>query len=90
MPTAARDLSLILRPLLGVGGARNRTSGGAGYYDRLLAWRAGGADRTGPLLVGLAYECQRVDRLPAMAHDVPLDAIVTETGWHFFHGRLDA
>jgi 5-formyltetrahydrofolate cyclo-ligase len=90
MPIAARLLDLILLPLLGVDGAGNRIGSGAGYYDRLLAWRAGGADRTGPLLVGLAYECQRVDRLPAMAHDVPVDAIVTETGWHYFHRRLSA
>ena len=87
---AACNLDLILLPWLGVDLAGNRIGSGAGYYDRLLAWRAGGANRSGPLLVGLAYDCQRVDRIPVMAHDVPLDAIVTEAGWHFFHRRLDA
>ena len=32
-----------------------------------------------PLLIGLAFSTQEVARVPAEAHDVALDAIVTET-----------
>ena len=31
-----------------------------------------------PRLVGIAYECQRVDALPHEPWDMPLDAVLTE------------
>lgn len=46
---------------------------GAGYYDSLLAGRAGWR-------VALAHTCQIVPPLPAAPHDVPMHLIVTETG----------
>ena len=33
-------------------------------------------------VIGLAYAGQEVDRIPAGDHDQPLDAILTETGYH--------
>jgi hypothetical protein len=33
-----------------------------------------------PLLVGLAYRCQRLDHIELGRHDVPIDAVVTEDG----------
>jgi len=51
-----------------------RVGYGRGFYDRLLA----GA-RPGVLRVGLAFEAQLAgQRLPAEAHDVPLDLVLTE------------
>jgi 5-formyltetrahydrofolate cyclo-ligase len=35
-----------------------------------------------PLLLGLGFELQRVERLPAKSRDVPLWGIVTERGIH--------
>lgn len=46
---------------------------GGGYYDRFLA---NGAPQA--LRIGLAYEMQLVDEVPVMAHDQPLDYLVTE------------
>lgn len=46
---------------------------GRGYYDRLLALA-----RPGVTIVGLAFEAQMVELVPAAAHDVPMDAVVTE------------
>lgn len=80
----ARWLDLILMPLLGFDATGNRIGSGAGYYDRLLWWRANGVDHRGPQLIGLAFQCQRLDRLPALPHDVPLDAAITESGWQYF------
>lgn len=48
----------------------NRLGRGKGYYDRLLP-RLKDAYK-----IGLCFPCQRVDRLPAEAHDVPMDEIV--------------
>ena len=71
-------LDLVLFPLVAFDSDGNRLGMGAGYYDRTFeaarrrnVWR-------GPKRVGVAYEIQRVDSLPAADWDVPLDAIVTE------------
>jgi 5-formyltetrahydrofolate cyclo-ligase len=46
---------------------------GKGYYDKLLA-----NESTRPALVALAYEEQLVDEVPAEAHDVKMDAVITD------------
>lgn len=53
----------------------NRLGYGRGYYDRLLKELPAGTMR-----VGLAFDCQVVDVLPAEEHDERVDWIVTETG----------
>jgi 5-formyltetrahydrofolate cyclo-ligase len=37
--------------------------------------------------VGIGFECQRCPPLEAAAHDVPLDAIITEHGIQTFAGK---
>jgi 5-formyltetrahydrofolate cyclo-ligase len=70
---------LVICPLVAFDRDGYRLGQGGGYYDRTLqALRRGG-----PLLVlGLAYAGQETDRIPREAHDQPLDAILTETGYH--------
>jgi 5-formyltetrahydrofolate cyclo-ligase len=82
---AAAAFPVMLMPLVGFDAAGNRLGNGAGYYDRFLADRRGRYGR--PLLVGIAFECQRLDALAAAAHDVPLDAVITERGLHYFKRR---
>jgi len=81
----ARALAVVLLPLVGFDGQGNRLGSGAGYYDRLLAFRH--RTRGRPLLVGVAFECQRCPGLESAPHDVPLDAVVTEAGIQFFKRR---
>jgi len=69
-------LDLILLPLVGFDGHGQRLGMGGGFYDRSLAFTRGDGPR--PTLIGLAHECQRVQRLPAAPWDVPLDAIVSD------------
>jgi 5-formyltetrahydrofolate cyclo-ligase len=81
----AHALTLVLMPLVGFDDAGNRLGNGAGYYDRWLAFRRG---RHGaPLLVGLAFECQRCALIEPQAHDVPLDGVITENGLQLFAAR---
>jgi 5-formyltetrahydrofolate cyclo-ligase len=80
----ARSLSVVFLPLLGFDGSGNRIGSGAGYYDRAFAFRQRRNSWHRPLLVGLAFACQRVDHIDRGAHDVPLDAIVTEHGVEYF------
>lgn len=70
-------LDLILLPLVGFDDNGQRMGMGGGFYDRTLAFTRKPGPR--PRLIGLAYDCQRVDRLPAAPWDVPLDAIVSDS-----------
>jgi 5-formyltetrahydrofolate cyclo-ligase len=77
---AARTLSVVFVPLLGFDLRGTRLGAGAGYYDRLFAYRRHRHTWQRPLLIGLAYSCQRVEHIEPTGHDVPLDAVVTEEG----------
>jgi 5-formyltetrahydrofolate cyclo-ligase len=68
----------LLVPLLGADRAGNRLGQGKGHYDRTLAaLRAQGAVRA----VGLAWDVQLADALPAERWDEPLDALATPTAF---------
>ena len=42
--------------------------------------------RRAPLLIGVAYEIQRVDVLPMLETDRRMDAVVTERALHWIAG----
>lgn len=66
---------LVLVPCLGFDQHGGRLGYGGGYYDRTLAaLRAEGSVAA----VGLAFEGQRLDLVPAGPHDQALDWIITE------------
>lgn len=79
---SARQLDLVFMPLVGFDLAGNRLGMGKGYYDRAFAFLLKRRHWTRPHLVGVAFDCQRVQRLPVRAHDVPLSQIATESGLH--------
>lgn len=68
-------LQLVLMPLVGFDAAGHRLGQGGGYYDR---WLARPACRR-PVLLGIAFDCQQVEALPADPWDAPLDGIITPT-----------
>lgn len=76
-----RALSLVLMPLVGFDADGNRLGMGKGYYDRSFAFRRHSAAWR-PVLLGLAHECQRVEKLQAEAWDLPLDGVVTDASWY--------
>jgi 5-formyltetrahydrofolate cyclo-ligase len=76
---SARELDVVFLPLVGFDARGNRIGMGRGFYDRHFAHRLRLVHWRRPLLVGLAYQLQQVDSLPSQVHDVPLDAIVTES-----------
>jgi 5-formyltetrahydrofolate cyclo-ligase len=79
----ARFLHLVILPTLGVDKRGVRLGYGAGYYDRVLAFRRQRTSWRGPRLVAAAFDIQRVAVIPAEPHDVPVDRIVTESGMYF-------
>ncbi|MBC8724160.1 5-formyltetrahydrofolate cyclo-ligase [Paraburkholderia sp. 31.1] len=80
-PTSGRVVlpELLFVPCVGFDSDGYRLGYGGGYYDRTLAgWPAAHK----PITVGIAYEACRTDTLEREAHDIALDLIVTEAGFH--------
>jgi 5-formyltetrahydrofolate cyclo-ligase len=75
---AARDLDLVIVPLLGFDNACHRIGMGGGYYDRSFAFARRLRHISAPFMLGFAHEAQRVDQLPQRPWDVPMDAVVTQ------------
>ena len=74
----AGQLDLLLLPLVAFDEHGNRMGMGGGFYDRTLAYRRHRQYWKKPVLVGLAHEIQKVDRLDSQNWDIPLDYIITE------------
>jgi 5-formyltetrahydrofolate cyclo-ligase len=75
--SAVVEPDILLVPLAAFDRAGHRIGYGAGHYDRsLVRLRA-----SKPILaVGLAFAVQEIDAVPALAHDVRLDLVLTESG----------
>lgn len=82
---AVLDPQILLVPLSAFDAKGNRIGYGAGHYDRAIAKLH--AKELNPMLVGIAFDCQEVPSVPAEAHDVALDAVLTESGLRSFSNR---
>jgi 5-formyltetrahydrofolate cyclo-ligase len=71
-PAAAEEIDVVLVPGLAFDETGNRLGHGLGYFDRLLRQISG-------MKIALAFNFQILDEVPAEAHDVRMDFIVTET-----------
>ncbi len=71
--------TVVLVPLVGFDDAGYRLGYGGGYFDRTLATLD-----SPPLTIGIGYEFARLNTIYPQPHDIPLDAIVTETGCTVF------
>lgn len=84
----ARQLDLLFMPLVGFDDGGNRIGMGGGFYDTTLAYLRRRQVWRKPFLVGVAFECQRINgELPHDPWDVPLDAVLTERGLYRFKHR---
>ena len=75
----AKQLNLVLLPLVAFDEDGNRLGMGGGYYDRSLSFINHRKQWHSPHLIGLAHELQKVTQLPCASWDVPLNMIVTES-----------
>ncbi len=75
--------AIMLVPLSVFDPVGGRIGYGAGYYDRAIERLC----QLGivPALIGAAFSCQEVEKVPLEAHDRLLDAIVTEDGYRAFN-----
>ena len=74
-PAALAAADVILVPCLAVGRDGSRLGTGGGWYDRALAWR-----RSDAPLVALSRADEVFDTVPHLAHDLAVDAHITEQG----------
>ena len=70
----------VLVPLTAFDGQCHRVGQGGGFYDRALASLVPGPGADRPAAIGVAYSFQQVAEVPRDGWDVPLDAVVTDTG----------
>lgn len=82
---AVLDPDVLLVPLSAFDANGHRIGYGAGHYDRAIAKLH--AKGLNPTLIGIAFDCQEVPSVPAEAHDVALDAVLTESGVRYFDNR---
>ncbi len=83
-PRPARQLDVLLMPLVGFDSAGHRLGMGGGFYDATLAFMRHRRHWRKPRLIGVAFECQKVEALPHDPWDMPLDAVLTERALYRF------
>jgi 5-formyltetrahydrofolate cyclo-ligase len=66
---------LLLMPPVGIDAQGFRLGYGGGYFDRTLA-----AQHPRPLCVAVGFEISRIPSIQPQAHDIGMDALVTERG----------
>jgi 5-formyltetrahydrofolate cyclo-ligase len=79
-----REIDLLLAPIVAFDASGHRIGMGAGYFDRYLAGLRHRRRPARPRVIGCAYGFQEVPAIPARPWDIPLDAVVTETGIRTF------
>ena len=77
---SVRLLDVVFLPLVGFDRHGVRLGMGGGYYDRAFSFRRLRSSWHAPLLVGIGYASQEVERITPAAHDVLLDLVITERG----------
>ena len=72
--------NVILAPLLAFDSAGWRLGYGGGFYDRTIADLAARGYKAS--VIGLAYDGQKLDKVPVGPFDMPLDAVLCPSGLH--------
>ena len=79
------ELDCVLAPLVAFDAQCHRIGVGGGFYDRTFAFKRTAAknhteETMKPLMIGVAFEFQKVKSIETQPWDIPLDAVVTENG----------
>ncbi|HEY7885949.1 MAG TPA: 5-formyltetrahydrofolate cyclo-ligase [Cellvibrionaceae bacterium] len=77
---SARQLDIVLMPLVAFDDEGGRLGMGGGFYDCTLAYKHHIPGASRPRLLGVAHSFQQVEKLTLAPWDVALNAIITERG----------
>ena len=75
---SSRKLQLVVTPTVAFDSDGNRIGMGVGYYDRSFSFLRHRRKWFAPKLIGVAFNCQKVEEIPANPWDIRLCGIVTE------------
>jgi 5-formyltetrahydrofolate cyclo-ligase len=73
-----RTLDVVITPLVAFDTSRNRIGMGSGYFDRSFSFLKSRQAWLHPKLIGVAFECQRVNEVVPNAWDIGLFRVFTE------------
>ena len=77
----AHLLDIVFMPLVGFDANGNRLGMGGGFYDSTFAFKKE-KPKSKPLLIGVAHECQRVEKIDAEEWDVEMDQMITDKNFY--------
>ena len=80
----ASDLDLVLMPLVAFDSFGNRVGMGGGFYDTTFEFLKNG-EKQKPVLIGIAHEVQKVERIEAESWDIPLSRVVTDNRVYYMN-----
>ena len=75
----ARDLDVVVTPLVAFDGERNRIGMGGGYFDRTFSFLRDRQHWLRPKLIGVAFSCQRVEKIPPNPWDIPVFRVFADS-----------
>ncbi len=75
-----RMIDLVVTPTVAFDENNNRIGMGSAYYDRCFAFLRHRRHWIRPKLIGVAFQCQKVEKITPNPWDIPLYRIVTEDG----------
>ena len=74
---APQQLDLVITPLVAFDRNNNRIGMGGGYFDRCFSFLGHRNRWQRPKLMGLAFNCQKVEEIDANRWDIPLYSVVS-------------
>ena len=75
----AQELDFVVTPLVAFDEKCNRIGVGGGFYDRTFEFLNEPGNQKSVMLVGFAFELQKLDAIEPQPWDVRLDAVVTQS-----------
>ena len=77
---SAKRLDIVLAPLVAFDSAHHRIGMGGGYYDRAFSFAGLRDAYHKPKIIGLAFDCQKVDEISPNPWDIRVFHVITESG----------
>ena len=75
---SAREMDIVITPLVAFDEQLNRVGMGGGFYDNTFTFHRIRKHWKHPRLIAIAYECQKITIANNNRWDVPMDMIITE------------
>ena len=74
----ARRIDVVVTPVVAFDDQKNRIGMGGGYFDRYFSFLRHRQRWLHPKLIGVAFDCQKVEKIEANPWDIRLYSVITE------------